>query len=98
MIAAAEEERFRRIKHWAGFPIHAISYCLNQAGVRLSDIEHIALNQDNRANLARKIGYFLLKRPNINLVFSRLRNRRGRAGVPVMLAQAFPGYTPTARL
>src|SRR5215468_7297247 len=98
IIAAAEEERFRRIKHWAGFPIHAISYCLNQAGVRLSDIEHIALNQDNRANLARKIGYFLLKRPNINLVFSRLRNRRGRAGVAVLLEQAFPGEILRAKL
>jgi len=98
MIAAAEEERFRRIKHWAGFPIHAISYCLNQAGVRLSDIEHIALNQDNRANLARKIGYFLLKRPDINLVFSRLRNRRAREAVPVLLEQAFPGEILRAKL
>src|SRR5262249_1112337 len=98
MIAAAEEERFRRIKHWAGFPIHAISYCLNQAGIRLSDIEHIALNQDNRANLARKIGYFLLKRPDINLVFSRLRNRLARAAVPVLLEQAFPGEILRAKL
>src|SRR5215470_19795369 len=91
LIAAAEEERFRRIKHWAGFPFHSISYCLDQAGVRLSDVEHIALNQDNRANLVRKIGYFLFKRPNINLVLSRLRNRRARAAVPVLLEQAFPG-------
>lgn len=98
LIAAAEEERFRRIKHWAGFPVHAISYCMNQAGVRLSDIEHIALNQDNRANLMRKIGYFLFKRPSINLVLSRLRNRRARAGVPVLLEQAFPGETLRAKL
>src|SRR5215831_17183703 len=97
MIAAAEEERFRRIKHWAGFPIHAISYCLDQAGVRLSDVEHIALNQDNRANLVRKIGYFLFKRPNINLVLSRLRNRQARATVPVLLEQAFPGETIRAK-
>src|SRR5215467_10460595 len=98
LIAAAEEERFRRIKHWAGFPVHAISYCLNQGGVRLSDIEHIALNQDNRANLARKIGYFLFQRPNINLVLSRLRNRRARAAVPVLLEQAFPGEILRAKL
>jgi carbamoyltransferase len=98
LIAAAEEERFRRIKHWAGFPVHAISYCLHEAGVRLSDIEHIALNQDNRANLGRKIGYFLFKRPNINLVLSRLRNRRARAAVPVLLKQAFPGEILRAKL
>jgi hypothetical protein len=28
LIAAAEEERFRRTKHWAGFPSQAIAYCL----------------------------------------------------------------------
>jgi carbamoyltransferase len=98
LIAAAEEERFRRIKHWAGFPVHAISYCLNQAGVRLSDIEHIALNQDNRANLVRKVGYFLFKRPNVNLVLSRLRNRHARVAVPVLLEQAFSGETLRAKL
>jgi carbamoyltransferase len=30
IIAAAEEERFRRIKHWAGFPSEAIRYCLQE--------------------------------------------------------------------
>ena len=81
LIAAAEEERFRRIKHWAGFPSQAIAYCLNEAGIKLSDVEHIAFNQDSRANLLRKITYFLTKRPNINLVLRRLRNRRSRAGI-----------------
>jgi carbamoyltransferase len=76
LIAAAEEERFRRIKHWAGFPSQAIAYCLSEAGIKLSDIDHIAFNQDNRANLLRKITYFITKRPNINLVLGRLRNRR----------------------
>ena len=28
LIAAAEEERFRRIKHWAGFPSESIQWCL----------------------------------------------------------------------
>ena len=35
LIAAAEEERFRRIKHWAGFPSQAIAYCLREAGVAI---------------------------------------------------------------
>jgi carbamoyltransferase len=93
LIAAAEEERFRRIKHWAGFPSHAIAYCLREAGVRLSDVEHIAFNQDSRANLMRKVGYFLTKRPNLDLVFRRLRNRRSRAGIPTLLEEAFPGQS-----
>src|SRR5579883_2982124 len=38
LVAAAEEERFRRIKHWAGFPELAIRYCLAEAGVGLGDV------------------------------------------------------------
>jgi carbamoyltransferase len=82
LIAAVEEERFRRIKHWAGFPSQAIAYCLKEAGIGLSDVDHIAFNQDSRANLLRKATYFITKRPNINLVLRRLRNRRSRAGDP----------------
>ena len=93
LIAAAEEERFRRIKHWAGFPSQAVAYCLREAGVQLSQVEHIAFNQDSRANLLRKIAYFLIKRPNINSVLRRLRNRRALAGLPELLARAFPGQT-----
>jgi carbamoyltransferase len=91
LIAAAEEERFRRIKHWAGFPSQAIAYCLSEAGIRLSDVDHVAFNQDSSANLLRKIRYTLLNRPSFNLVLGRLRNRRSRAGIPALLEQAFPG-------
>src|SRR5437588_6140180 len=53
LIAAAEEERFRRTKHWAGFPLLAIQYCLREAGLRLSEVDHVAVNQDSRlTNLA----------------------------------------------
>jgi carbamoyltransferase len=38
VVAAAEEERFRRIKHWAGFPSEAIRYCLNEAGATLASL------------------------------------------------------------
>ena len=44
IIAAAEEERFRRIKHWAGFPSQAIAYCLQEAGIGLRDVDHVAVN------------------------------------------------------
>ena len=93
LIAAAEEERFRRIKHWAGFPSQAVAYCLREAGIKLSDVDHIAFNQDSRANLLRKVAYFVTNRPNINLMLRRLRNRRSRAALPALLEQAFPGQT-----
>ena len=47
---AAEEERFRRIKHWAGFPAQAVKYCLREAGIDLDDVTHVAVNRNNRAN------------------------------------------------
>jgi carbamoyltransferase len=64
---------------------------LAEAGVQLCDVEHVAFNQDNRANLLRKIAYLLIKRPNFNLVLSRLRARRNRESIPFLLQQAFPG-------
>jgi len=42
IAAAAQEERFTRKKHDAGFPRHAIESCLQSAGVRLADIDCVA--------------------------------------------------------
>ena len=50
LVAAAEEERFRRIKHWAGFPSEAIRYCLDAAGIGLDAVDVVAINQDAGAN------------------------------------------------
>src|SRR5215813_671682 len=86
LIAAAEEERFRRVKHWAGFPSEAIAYCLREAGIALSDVQHVAVNQDNWANLFRKIAYVVAQRPNVGLLASRLKNRRARKDIADLLA------------
>src|SRR6516164_7243058 len=76
LLAAAEEERFRRIKHWAGFPSQAIGYCLKAANVDLSDITHVAVNRSSRANFFRKLSYVAFKRPSPHLLLNRWRNRR----------------------
>ena len=59
VVAAVEEERLRRVKHWAGFPAQAIRACLEQGGVRLGQIEHLALNVDPRANWAARLAFLL---------------------------------------
>jgi len=93
MIAAAEEERFRRIKHWAGFPSEAIRYCLREGGIGLREVQHVAVNQDPRANLWRKIAYTLVQRPDAGLVLDRMRNKRRRASVVDMLERTVgPGF------
>jgi carbamoyltransferase len=91
LVAAAEEERFRRIKHWAGFPTEAIRWCLDDAGIGLSDISHVALNQDSRANMAARTRYLMTGQAGLGLILNRLKNRAARAGAGELLAKAFPG-------
>ncbi|MGD9614948.1 MAG: carbamoyltransferase [Alphaproteobacteria bacterium] len=98
LVAAAEEERFRRIKHWAGFPSHAIEYCLREGRLRLGDIDHVAVNQNSSAQLSRKFAYLLTARPNLGLVLERLRNRRARERLPDRLAALFPDDRLRAKL
>lgn len=74
LIAAVEEERFVRIKHWAGFPKESIRYCLKEAGIGLEDIDYIALNRDPKANFYKKVIFTILKRPSFSLVKNRLYN------------------------
>ena len=40
LVAAAEEERFNRVKHIAGFPHNAVRYCIEQAGIEPGEIDH----------------------------------------------------------
>jgi carbamoyltransferase len=41
IIAAAQEERFTRLKHDANFPQHAIAWCLREAGLKAAEIDHV---------------------------------------------------------
>ena len=91
LVAAAEEERFRRIKHWAGFPSRAVEYCLSEAGIGLAQIDHVAINQDGRANLWKKLAFVLGKRPELKFLLDRARNKKERGNVRGELSQAFPG-------
>ena len=89
IIAAAEEERFRRIKHWAGFPSEAIRYCLREGGITLQHVEHVALNSDPSASLLRRARYAVLSHPDPRLVLDRLRNQKRRMSVERDFATAF---------
>ena len=77
MLAATEEERFRRVKHWAGFPSEAVLFCLREAGISLEQVDHIAIGRDPYAKLAKKM-LFLLKNPGggWNAVIDRMKNAK----------------------
>ena len=90
LLAAAEEERFKRIKHWAGFPSESIKYCLEAAGISLDQITHVAINQNYKANSVRKIFYALTNNIDLNHVIDRLRNKMERLAVKDYLKNFFP--------
>ena len=79
LVAAAEEERFRRIKHWAGLPTQAIDYCLREAGLTITEIDHIAVNRKPGVNNLRRLLFVLRHRPDPRLMLEKVRNIRKAA-------------------
>ena len=59
LLVATEEERFRRVKHWAGFPSEAIKFCLREANCTLSDVAAITIGRDPSAKRDRKARFVL---------------------------------------
>jgi carbamoyltransferase len=82
LVAAIEEERFRRIKHWAGFPTMAIGFCLRDAGITLKDVDYVTIGRDPRAKLGRKLA-FIAREPftGVKTVIERLQNRKKIASI-----------------
>src|ERR1700736_6000228 len=86
LVAAVEEERFNRVKYAAGFPAQAIRYCLKEAGLKLEEIDHVAVPRNPYARLGTKL-FYALRMPSF---------ARGRAkvlakftGIREALAAAF---------
>ena len=66
LIAAAEEERFNRIKHCAGLPAEAVKYCLKEAGASIKDVDYIAIPRSAKARFFKKL-YYGVKIPRLAL-------------------------------
>jgi len=99
LVAAAEEERFNRKKHCAGFPTEAIRYCLREAGVKAEELDHVGISRDPSAHLHKKI-LFAAKRAAqgrsiISLLSDRLANTAKVRDVRGELARAL-GVPPSA--
>ncbi len=87
LVAAVEEERFRRIKHVAGFPHKAIAVCLEMGGLAASDVDVFAVSRDPRAHLWRKALFLLKNRPK-GTVASRARNLASLRALPSTIAKS----------
>ena len=86
LIAAVEEERLNRVKYAAGFPVRAIQFCLDRAGARITDVDHVAIPRDPWARLGTKLR-FAIRMPRFAL--ERARVLRKFAGIQEELAAAF---------
>ncbi|MHB8677750.1 MAG: carbamoyltransferase family protein [Candidatus Acidiferrales bacterium] len=86
LVAAVEEERLNRVKYAAGLPVQAIQYCLDAAGVKLSEVDHIAVPRNPWARLGTKLR-FALRMPRFALERARVLTRF--AGMKEEIASAF---------
>lgn len=91
LVAAAEEERFRRVKHWAGFPMEAIKFCLNAGGITIDQVDHIAINRNPSANMLKKALFTFSKRPSLSAIKDRLTNASKVKDIREELAKGLGG-------
>ena len=71
IIAAAQEERFTRKKHDAGFPHHAIFYCLKEAGISAKNIENVVFYEKPFVKFERLLETYLAFAPKGYLSFAK---------------------------
>lgn len=88
MVAAVEEERFTRIKHWAGFPAESIRYCLQIGGIDATQLDHVAISYNPKANLNRKLLFTLQQRPSLSSLIDRFGKQSKSLGIRDSLAIA----------
>ncbi len=64
IVAAAQEERFTRKKHDDGFPVNALRYCLDAAGTRLADVDHVVFYDKPFLKFERLLETYLANAPH----------------------------------
>ncbi len=88
LVAAVEEERFNRIKHWAGFPGQSIQYCLDFAGITIDQVQHVAISFNPSANLGKRLAFVAKHRPSFRAILDRLKRQGKTLGIEDQLAQS----------
>ena len=89
VVCATEEERIRRIKHWAGFPSQAIKFCLEDEGISIEQVDYITISRDPKANFYKKILHALRYSISISAIWDRLGNSKKVSSVKQELANLF---------
>ena len=94
VVCATEEERFTRIKHWAGLPIRSMEFCLRSQNLTMKDITCICIGRDPKSKVSNKIKYLLKNfKSSISLLKQRLVNRNDITTLNKKITNYF-GYCP----
>ena len=88
LVAAAEEERFNRVKHVAGFPALAARWCLERTGLDAAELDHVAVSRDPRANIGQKLLRTVRHGASARYLKERLQNAAKVRDVGTALADA----------
>ena len=89
IVSAIEEERIRRIKHWAGFPSEAIKFCLKDEGITIKQVDYVTISRDPKANFFKKVLYVLRYSISFSNIKDRLINSKKVGSVRKELADLF---------
>lgn len=87
LVAAVEEERFNRVKHWAGFPSRSIKYCLDFAGITPQQIDHVAVSFNPKANIFKRLAFVATHWPSTRAILDRLNRQKKTLGLEDQLAE-----------
>ncbi len=87
LVAAIEEERFTKIKHYAGLPINSIKYCLNSHNLTISEVDIITVNYNSKYNFFNKV-LFTIKNFN-SLTFQKIISLKNKNNIKNILQESF---------
>ncbi len=74
IVAAAEEERFTRLKHDSSFPIHAVNYCLQEAGITPRELDRVVFYEKPLLKFERILSSYIDTFPASQTAFVRALN------------------------
>ncbi len=100
LVAAAEEERFRRIKHYADYPEKSVDYVLESASISPSEIDHVAFYMLPGLVMRENISYsrhYLLKNGGVNFLLSQLNGAKRMRSIETVI-RSHLGRTLKARV
>jgi carbamoyltransferase len=94
IVSATEEERFARVKHWAGIPLESIKFCLRSFDLGIQDIDAICVGRDPSVKKFKKLA-FMIRNPRIafKMAKTRLTNRNDLKSIEKVIRSEF-GFCP----